>query len=409
MLVGALLVLVLLVLVLLVLVVGRRAAATGLAAIPSARQRPDDMDHFMTALVRWTTENGPVFKLHLGPAWVVLVADVHVAHQVLTQSHVREPPSATWRTAPTSLFWMDEAGWRRRRRALSTTVFSAARAKGRSDAALGAALDRLRSVLGDARGAVVNMSELLSLTVMDVLVRFLFGRGLDPQRDGAAVRAIGVLNRTFNEVNNTDSPSALDQHDRAHALLEAYVQGEDEAADVDETIALLLAGLETTSSTLQWLVYLTCTHRLPAAAHIDARYVDACVQETMRLYPAALIVPRVLQLPLTAHGVTIPAGTHVFVNLPAINQLESDWGPNPSAFVPERHLTSESRRRLVHNFGGGQHVCLGQRLAQAELDAIATVLLTEYHFSLADDAGDRPIEARCGFTLYPSRDLLVYL
>jgi cytochrome P450 family 135 len=117
-------------------------------------------------------------------------------------------------------------------------------------------------------------------------------------------------------------------------------------ADVrDELITLLVAGHETTATTLSWaLERLT---RSPVAleratseafgADGACPYLDAVVRETLRVRPPVMVVPRCVHEPFELAGWTIPPGT-VVAPCPLLLHHRPDLYPDPDAFRPERFL-----------------------------------------------------------------------
>ncbi|WP_433729267.1 cytochrome P450 [Nocardia sp. CA-129566] len=153
---------------------------------------------------------------------------------------------------------------------------------------------------------------------------------------------------------------------------------------------LLVAGHETTATTLVWALF--HVHREPAAldrlraelraAGPDATplelaglpYLDAVCQETLRLHPAVPIVLRRLTAPFTLRGVALAAGETMGVAIPLLHSDPAVWS-DPQRFRPERFLDRKYRPFEFAPFGGGHRRCVGAALADYELRiALATVL-----------------------------------
>ncbi len=87
----------------------------------------------------------------------------------------------------------------------------------------------------------------------------------------------------------------------------------------DELVTLLLAGHETTATSVAWAVERLVRHprEARAAARGDRRgrggdeYMTAVVNETLRVRPVVPIVVRTLQEELKVGGYVLPAGTRV--------------------------------------------------------------------------------------------------
>ncbi|GAB1209745.1 hypothetical protein APSETT445_008526 [Aspergillus pseudonomiae] len=123
----------------------------------------------------------------------------------------------------------------------------------------------------------------------------------------------------------------------------------------------------------------------------DLPYLDACIQEAVRLHPPfALVLERVVP----AGGVTVlnhylPEGTLVGGNPYVVNRHAETFGPDVEDWRPERWLEGEGRKRLeqsVLTFGAGRRVCLGKYIGILELKKLVPFLVLKY------DVGSRFIE-----------------
>jgi cytochrome P450 len=163
----------------------------------------------------------------------------------------------------------------------------------------------------------------------------------------------------------------------------------------DELVTLLLAGHETTASTLSWAFYLIGEHpqvwqRLHDEAvavlgdrppeHEDLRsltYTNMVVQEVMRLYPPVWILPRLAQQDDEVGGYHVPAGSDVVVS-PYIMHRNPEFWLDPERFDPERFAGEAVKARPTYAyipFGAGPRFCVGNNLGMMEaVFVIATVV-----------------------------------
>ncbi|MFF9143402.1 cytochrome P450 [Streptomyces sp. NPDC014861] len=145
----------------------------------------------------------------------------------------------------------------------------------------------------------------------------------------------------------------------------------------DELVTLLMAGHETTATTLTWL-YLLLDRHPEAREHALAagpdgsperrEAVQALVHETLRLYPSAWILPRHATEADTLAGHTLLAGTDLLVCPYLVHRDPALW-PSPETFDPTRFTTPG--RRPAHPgahlpFGLGPRACLGLQFALRE-------------------------------------------
>src|SRR5688500_6947588 len=113
----------------------------------------------------------------------------------------------------------------------------------------------------------------------------------------------------------------------------------------DELITLLLAGYETTATSIGWAVERLL--RTPAAlqrltdvvkAGESTEYVDAVIKETLRVRPVISEVFRQPSETVELGGYRIEAGTQMAAALLLVQCDPELYGPDPHAFRPERFL-----------------------------------------------------------------------
>ncbi|MFE0644392.1 cytochrome P450 [Streptomyces sp. NPDC058877] len=164
----------------------------------------------------------------------------------------------------------------------------------------------------------------------------------------------------------------------------------------EELVTLLLAGHETTASTLGWTLLLLARHphvrdlvreearavlaggRLPDAEDLHKlEYTTQVVQEAMRLYPPVWILPRIAQAADEVGGFTVSAGADVLV-CPYTMHRHPDLWDDPERFDPGRFDPSRvaNRPRYAYiPFGAGPRFCVGSNLGMMEA-VFATALVT---------------------------------
>ncbi|XP_034639436.1 cytochrome P450 3A24-like isoform X1 [Trachemys scripta elegans] len=173
-----------------------------------------------------------------------------------------------------------------------------------------------------------------------------------------------------------------------------------------QALVFILAGYETTSSTLNFLSYNLATHpdvqqrlqeeidaALPnkAAPTYDAilqmEYLDMVVNETLRLFPAGGRIERVCKKTIEINGVTIPKGTVTLIPAYVLHQDPEYW-PEPEEFRPER-FSKENRESIdpyiFLPFGAGPRNCIGMRFALLSMKVAMIVLLQRFSFRTCKD------------------------
>ena len=178
----------------------------------------------------------------------------------------------------------------------------------------------------------------------------------------------------------------------------------------DELVTLLLAGHETTASTLGWTLHLVDRHpavgeRLHAEAvdtlgdrepeYEDLRrlpYTTAVVQEAMRLYPPVWILPRLAQREDEVAGFGVPAGADVVVCPYTLHRHPAFW-PEPERFDPDRFApagTANRPRYAYIPFGAGPRFCVGNTLGMMEAVLVTAMIARELRLSGAPGRAVRP-------------------
>ena len=153
----------------------------------------------------------------------------------------------------------------------------------------------------------------------------------------------------------------------------------------DELVSLLLAGHETTATSVAWAIERLVRHpdkleRLVAEidAHPDdgEEYMTAVVNETLRVRPVVPIVVRMLKGELQVGPYTLPAGTRLTPSIYLTNRNPRVYR-EPDEFRPERFLDSAPETFSWIPFGGGIRRCIGAAFAQLEMKLILRTVLSE--------------------------------
>jgi cytochrome P450 family 135 len=170
----------------------------------------------------------------------------------------------------------------------------------------------------------------------------------------------------------------------------------------DELVTLLLAGHETTATSIAWAFERLL--RTPAAlAHArsgDGGYVDAVVRETLRLRPVVPEVFRAPTRPVELGGWRFEAGARLAASIFLV-QRDPALYPDPGAFRPERFLDGAPEPYAWIPFGGGVRRCLGAAFAQLEMRIVLGRILARTQLRAPRPAGER---ARFqGVTTVPAR------
>jgi cytochrome P450 family 135 len=162
----------------------------------------------------------------------------------------------------------------------------------------------------------------------------------------------------------------------------------------DELMTLLVAGHETTASSLAWAVERLVRHpdalrRLREEAESGgSEYVDAVCKETLRLRPILSLVVRRLTEPMEIGGRLLPSGVTVAPCIYLVHR-RPDVYPEPLRFRPERFLEQQAGTYTWFPFGGGVRRCLGASFALFEMRIVLQELVTRLEVRAANPAPER--------------------
>lgn len=174
----------------------------------------------------------------------------------------------------------------------------------------------------------------------------------------------------------------------------------------DDVITLMLAGHETTATTLAWVFDLLLHHpdalrRVRSEARTGAEdFTTAVINETLRIRPPAPLTSRVAAQPFRVGDYLVDAGTRIVVHIVAINRNPRTYD-RPNDFCPERFLGVRAPTHAWVPFGGGAKRCLGASFSMRELITVLHTLLLEGEFSAVDERPERIV--RRSIMLAPRR------
>jgi cytochrome P450 len=223
-------------------------------------------------------------------------------------------------------------------------------------------------------------------------------------------RAFRVLDEYLQRRRN-EAPG----HDLLQILMDArYSDGHGMPDDliVSESMQLLVAGHETSSNALSWLLYLLslrpdCVERV--REEFDAvlgekpltfsdvpkfEFTTQVIMEALRLYPPFWMVDREALADDRAGDVDIPRGSTVVVFIYGVHHSPQYW-ENPESFDVERFAKGNNNDKLhtpyAHlPFGAGPRGCIGGNYAMLQMLMILSVLLRKYDFSLVPGQNIEP-------------------
>ncbi|MDJ1135146.1 cytochrome P450 [Streptomyces iconiensis] len=385
---------------------------------------------------------GGVAGFRLGPAPTVLVTDPQAVQHVLArhpERYVKRSHRARALLGGGVMAATGEA-WKRQRRLLQSQFTGTGMRRYEQRITEAARTTAQRWDRYARTGEVLDVGQEMRRFALDAIWRSLTGHPLDDgtERELATVAAVAAA-LPIQPADMTDSQDiAATDLARIDAVarhaIEAARKGEagpdgpgllhvlvDDPSDTpserpeytdqlirDELVTLLVAGHETTSSTLTWLYLLLDRYpeareqALAAGGEGSAergRAIQALVNETLRLYPSAWVLPRYATEDDTLAGYTIEAGTDLLV-CPYLTHRDPELWPEPEHFDPRRFTTPDNRPThpgAYFPFGIGPRACLGLQFALRE----STVLLEHLLPAHTPVFRSTPTKTAYGITVRP--------
>ena len=164
----------------------------------------------------------------------------------------------------------------------------------------------------------------------------------------------------------------------------------------DELMTLLVAGHETTASTLSWTF-----ERLVQLPDVLARlgdeiagddgdaYLTATIQEALRRRPVLPnSAPRLVKRPIEVGGWSYPTDVCLVPNAYLVHH-DAEIYPDPYAFRPERFLDDGPGTYTWIPFGGGRRRCIGASFAMLEMRIVIRAMLAGHAVGAASPGPER--------------------
>ncbi|MGC4041299.1 MAG: cytochrome P450 [Flavobacterium sp.] len=169
---------------------------------------------------------------------------------------------------------------------------------------------------------------------------------------------------------------------------------------IDEIKILFIAGHETTANALTFTLHLLANHPeiqqkvLDEILEIESQtddvveqlqkmtYINAVINESMRLYPPAWITDRENIDDDELLGYTIKGKTLIGVSFYELHRNPKYW-KNPEIFDPERFLGEHKKEsyKYFYPFGAGPRMCIGLGFAIYEMGLALSYLVKNYNIT----------------------------
>ena len=170
----------------------------------------------------------------------------------------------------------------------------------------------------------------------------------------------------------------------------------------DQVIAFIGASVETTAHALSWTWYLLARHAecedglrielndvlggsVPMMVDLPRlTYARMVINEVLRLYPPAALIPRQANAPDSLGEFKVRANARLLVS-PYVTHRRHDYWPQAGRFRPERFAPGHEagRHRFAYlPFGAGPRSCIGRQFALTEIQSALAVLVPRFTLRL---------------------------
>jgi cytochrome P450 len=193
---------------------------------------------------------------------------------------------------------------------------------------------------------------------------------------------------------------------------------------VNEIMTLIVAGHETTASTLNWAWYLLSQHpeveeklaeelRNLSESHFPSVdqlpqfvYTRCIIDESLRLYPAGWLMTRRALNDDMLGDYFVPAGTEIYISPYFIHRHPALW-TDPDRFNPDRFSCDDAEdrpRRAMLAFSAGPRNCIGELLARIEMQIHLMMIAKRLRLRYVQT---KPLEMDAGVNLRSKYDFIM--
>lgn len=198
-------------------------------------------------------------------------------------------------------------------------------------------------------------------------------------------------------------------------------------------IDLIIAAADTSAVSIQWALYLLAKNpHIQRGLHYElseifnksncsigktieeeAPILRGFIRETLRLYPPAPFISRILNQDIALGEYLIPAGKHIIFPLYSTGRDEENF-ESPLELKPERWIRDgdsdkkSSRHRAIASlpFGLGSRMCIGRKMALLEMQLFIAAFVQRFECSLI---GDQEVGIKLNMTTWPDRPIRLKL
>jgi cytochrome P450 len=395
-------------------------------------------------LLRAARESGDVVFFRLGSGGLLLLSDPELIQEVLVKRarefHKAQAPQSKlmpWgrRILGSGLLISEGETWLRQRRMMQPAFH-----RERITAYEQVIRDRTAEMVAGWGGEARDMHEALTALTLRVMAETMFGvtarveriqdslKGLFEDRSPRrlsflfpewvptrANRRTGSALRTIDELLFAEIAARRGRSDADGGtdLLSMLLAARDESGTSmsdqfvrDEVMSTLVAGHDTLSSTLTWLLWMVAQRpdieqklaveisgasdrgRFGSRDLAEDSFVANVTKEALRLFPPGKSIVRTTIGKCEVAGRTLDEGTYIVMSQWVVHR-DPRFFDDPETFLPDRWAGGALTRRLPRfayfPFGGGPRLCLGYAFAETMLRIVLAEVIGTVHLTLHPD------------------------
>ncbi len=286
----------------------------------------------------------------------------------------------------------------------------------------------------------VNITHDISLMVLRVVLIAIFGNDYElvaphfsilsdeSARNLQFAQTFRSLGKIIGDVAAQRRAENIPSSDMLGMLMEARDsesgEGMSDRQLISEIMTLIVAGHETTASTLNWTWYLLSQHpevegklwkelsvllqgKYPELGDLPhCAYTRHVIDEALRLYPPGWLMTRKAIKDDQLGEYFVPAGTEIYIS-PYLVQRNPAFWEAPDCFDPDRFEPQQARDRhelTMLSFSAGPRKCIGESFARIEMQTHLIIIAA--HLRLHCVVG-RPLDLEAGVNLRAMHDFIM--
>lgn len=388
-------------------------------------------------LVKKSKELGDIFKVKIGPKEILVINSPDYIQHVMQKNMKNYIKKTNFdQIFGQSIFIANDDDWKKQRQMIQP-LMSTKYIKKSIPHILEVAQDSLSNFISKSNTGE-DVRSLFTQTTFDTIMRTIVGIEASSNHDELDSALFVITDYLSNDnYNLLKLPEAIDPKKKAFKksvkliddivyksieqakreefddkLIQIMLKHTKEIPNADEFIrnnivTMMFAGYETAALSLTWMTYLLSQNEdwfkkcsleaqgfdiqtLSFESLSNLPHIEACILETMRLYPPGWGFLRFSKNADQIDGFEIKAGEIILVSPFLIHRDSKRW-KTPLCFDPNRFLNKAPTHYGHYQFipfGAGPRICTGMQFAMIEMKIIMLNLLKNYRPVLV---GDHPI------------------